>query len=170
MSRIFKETVDVWKNNVEQAVSSKSADMWDVVNKSQYFVALTDGKEVSFVGHSKGGAEAAAAAVATNKNAIVFNPANTNLKDYGLNGETYTGHITQYVVRNEILSETTIEIKVGIMTVKQIKLGPILRSQIPTIETIWLSGINWPLGGIAGVGIEVINHMMVAVQSGLQRR
>ena len=66
--------------------------------------------EITFVGHSKGGAEAAANAVATNRNAILFNPAAVNLKGYGLSIANYTGYkglgVTAMVVRGEFLDET----------------------------------------------------------------
>ncbi|WP_197270656.1 hypothetical protein [Paenibacillus alvei] len=59
-------------------------------------------------GHSKGGAEAAANAIVTNKNAILFNPAKlstfVNTK-VGLYYQVYTAKINAYVVNGEILNE-----------------------------------------------------------------
>ena len=60
--------------------------------------------EITFIGHSKGGAEAAAAAVATNKNALLFNPATVNLFGYGLSGGNYSAEMTAYIVDGEILN------------------------------------------------------------------
>ena len=60
--------------------------------------------EITFIGHSKGGAEAAANAVATNRNAILFNPAATALNEYGLNANTYSADMTVYVVKGEPLN------------------------------------------------------------------
>jgi len=60
--------------------------------------------EITMVGHSKGGAEATANAVATNKNCIVFNPADPNLGAYGLNASNCNKSLISYVVKGEILS------------------------------------------------------------------
>ena len=51
-----------WQNNVEQLLSSKSADMWDAINYGIEFVNSHPEHEITFVSHSKGGAEAASAA------------------------------------------------------------------------------------------------------------
>ena len=146
---LSEESLQVWINNVEQAVSSKSADMWDAINYAIGFVESHPGYETTFIGHSKGGAEAAAAAVATNKNAILFNPANVNLSDYGLSADNYTAAMTQYVVVGEILSV--------------LGIGPISSRRVPNIETKWL----WPKADILNVGGQIINHMMDAVIKGL---
>ncbi|WP_175400644.1 hypothetical protein [Paenibacillus sp. KS1] len=61
-----------WKNNALQPIGY-SADMKDSIKKSTEFVNANKGKEITMVGHSKGGAEATANAVANNKNAITFN-------------------------------------------------------------------------------------------------
>ena len=63
---------------------------------------ITDA-HITFVGHSKGGAEALANAKATNKDVIVFNPAIPNYKRYGLR-KKYTAKAESYVVKGEILS------------------------------------------------------------------
>ena len=55
------------------------------------------------IGYSKGGAEAIANAVSTGRNAITFNPMNSNLGAYGLNDKEYTGEMTYYRVGGEIL-------------------------------------------------------------------
>ena len=118
------EKFNDWKNNIQRATSFYSSDMWDAIMYSTKFVKDIGNAKVTFVGHSKGGAEAAAAAVATNRDAILFNPANTNLKDYGLDGSKYTGNMVQYVMENEILSSTGI--------------GPISPTKIPTIRTAFI--------------------------------
>ena len=106
-SIVFKGTtwydLGDWQNNAEQLLSPKSADMWDAINYSKGFVS-NHSQEITFVGHSKGGAEAASAAVATNKNAMVFNPATSNLGAYGLSAEGYTGSMTAYIVKGDILN------------------------------------------------------------------
>ena len=66
-------------------------------------------KELTFVGHSKGGAEAAANAVATNREGVLFNPAAVNLKGYDLDSRKYDKsrhHITAFVVIGEFLDES----------------------------------------------------------------
>jgi hypothetical protein len=62
--------------------------------------------DLTFVGHSKGGAEAAANAVATNRDAYVFNPAAVNLKAYGLNSRNYTASMTAFVVNGDPVALT----------------------------------------------------------------
>ena len=65
--------------------------------------------ELTFVGHSKGGAEAAGNALATNRNALLYNPAAINASAYGLDVGKYTGAdshgMTVFVVEGEILSK-----------------------------------------------------------------
>ena len=59
--------------------------------------------DVTMVGHSKGGAEAVANAIATDRDSIVFNPATTFLSSYELSSKGYTGDMTVFVVKGEIL-------------------------------------------------------------------
>jgi RHS repeat-associated protein len=91
-----------WKNNFQQPFG-KSRDMWDSINYAKNFVAKNSNANITFVGHSKGGGEAAANAIATNCNAILFNPSPINFHAYKLNSSTYTGKMTSYVVKGEIL-------------------------------------------------------------------
>lgn len=64
--------------------------------------------ELTFVGHSKGGAEAAGNALATNRNALLYNPAAINAAAYGLDLSSYTGAdkngMTAYVVEGDFLN------------------------------------------------------------------
>jgi len=62
---------------------------------------LGRGVDLTFVGHSKGGAEAAANAVATNRAAFLFNPAAVNLKAYGLDSKNYTEKMIAFVVKGD---------------------------------------------------------------------
>ncbi len=57
------------------------------------------------VGHSKVGAEAAANAVASNKNSIIFNPATVNLEAYGLSASNYSTSMTAFIVKGDILTD-----------------------------------------------------------------
>ena len=67
-----------------------------------------ENEELTFVGHSKGGAEAAGNALATNRNALLYNPAAINASAYGLDASDYTGvdnhGMTVYVVDGEFLN------------------------------------------------------------------
>lgn len=98
-----------WKNNIQQPLGS-SADMKRSISIANKFVKKIKkkkygkSKEITFVGHSKGGAEAAANAVATNKNCITFNPAAVNYKKYNLNPSRYTAQMTTYIVKGDILN------------------------------------------------------------------
>ena len=64
--------------------------------------------ELTFVGHSKGGAEAAGNALATNRNALLYNPAAINAEAYGLDIKSYTGAdqngMTAFVVKGDMLN------------------------------------------------------------------
>ena len=93
-----------WANNFQQPFGW-STDMSESIAKAEYFANGDWGNyEITFIGHSKGGAEAAANAVATNRNAILFNPAATALDKYGLNANTYSADMTVYVVKGEPLN------------------------------------------------------------------
>lgn len=92
-----------WGNNFQQLIGF-SADMEDSIEKSIAFVNAHKDDEVTMVGHSKGGAEATANAVANNKNAITFNTALVHLYAYGLSKGDYTATMTHYVVEGEILN------------------------------------------------------------------
>ncbi len=70
---------------------------------AEAFVIDHPGAEVTFVGHSKGGAEAAANAIATNMNAMLFNPAFIVNGNYGIDISSYTAEMTAFVVRGDIL-------------------------------------------------------------------
>lgn len=117
-----------------------------MINFTRDFSEYAGGKKITFVGHSKGGAEAAAAAVATNRDAILFNPANTNLKDYGLDGNRYTGNMVQYVVENEILSN--------------IGVGPVSPTRIPNIRTAFIKHDEFSLGTLKE---QLNNHSMETI-------
>ncbi len=97
------KTLSDWVNNFAQ-VLGWSKDMEDSIERAKYFVNLHCGDEITFVGHSKGGAEATLNAVYTNKNAIIFNPANANffLAPIG----KFTQNITAYAIENEVLTGT----------------------------------------------------------------
>ena len=96
------KSVRNWVNNVQQPFGS-SADMKKSIAEAKAFVKSNSKNEVTFIGHSKGGAEAMANAVATNKGAILFNPATPALGAYGLSTKGYTGRMNTYIVRGDAL-------------------------------------------------------------------
>ena len=98
------ETVNDFRNNFAQPFGN-SEDMKDSIEYAIKFVEEHPDAYITFVGHSKGGAEAAANAVATDKDAILINPATTNLSIYGLNAENYNANMKAYIVNGEILME-----------------------------------------------------------------
>ena len=144
-----------WKNNAEQLLSSKSADMWDAINYSKGF-ANEHPKEITFVGHSKGAAEALAAAVVTNNNAIVFNPAIPNMSDYNLTTVNYPKTATVYVVRGEFINSILGEPAIG--DIKYINK----QFNLPDVGTQEVRNANKVINGI-------VNHLMWAVNRGLQK-
>lgn len=92
-----------WINDFQQPVGC-SDDMKDSIAQAKAFVKNHKSNEITFVGHSKGGAEAAANAVATNKNCIIFNPATVYLSEYNLSDDKYSAKMTAYIVKGEILN------------------------------------------------------------------
>jgi hypothetical protein len=101
-----------WADNVGQPLGM-SDDMDDSIEKSEYFVASHSDSEITMVGHSKGGAEAIANAVANNKNAITFNPAKPNLGMFALDKDSYSATMTHYVVTGEVLNTVFGEPSIG---------------------------------------------------------
>lgn len=105
-----------WDDNLLQPIGG-SGDMRLSLETATWFSNSHDGKEITFIGHSKGGAEAMANAVATNKNAITFNPAKANMAAYSQTRsarKSYTGSMTHYIVEGEILNDKFGEPGMGI--------------------------------------------------------
>ena len=99
--------VNDWDDNLLQPLGS-SGDMKLSLDTAKWFSDSHANQEITFVGHSKGGGEAMANAVATNRNAITFNPAKANLAVYTETKnarKSYTGTMTHYVVEGEILND-----------------------------------------------------------------
>lgn len=90
-------------NNLFQPFGA-SNDMKASIKLAKEFVDKNSDSHITFIGHSKGGAEAAANAVATNRDAILFNPATVSLGAYDLNSNTYSANMTAYIVKGEILN------------------------------------------------------------------
>ena len=95
-----------WDDNLLQPLGG-SGDMKLSLQTAIWFSNSHADQEITFVGHSKGGGEAMANAVATDRNAITFNPAKANLAVYSQTKnarKSYTGTMTHYVVEGEILN------------------------------------------------------------------
>uniref|UniRef100_UPI00388DDEC4 RHS repeat-associated core domain-containing protein n=1 Tax=Treponema sp. TaxID=166 RepID=UPI00388DDEC4 len=95
--------IEDWKQNRDQ-VFGKSTDLKKSVQEAKKFKANHPGSEITMVGHSKGGAEAFANAIATGTDAILFNPATLNPIANGFGLGKHDGNITAYIVYGEILN------------------------------------------------------------------
>lgn len=93
-----------WDDNLLQPLGG-SGDMRLSIDHAKWF-SDSHSQEITFVRHSKGGGEAMANAVATNRKCITFNPAKADLDAYGLKDakNSYTKTMTHYVVEGEILN------------------------------------------------------------------
>lgn len=158
--------IEDWKTNADQ-VRGKTDDVTDSLLYVREFVDKHPGAKITFVGHSKGGAEAAVNAVECNKNAILFNPAAANLKDYGLSSSNYHANMTAYIVDGEILHG--IESFVSKPINKEVTL-PTQHCTIP--EPIEAASLFVPELRVvtAGVGIKDAgeNHGMASVKSSIE--
>jgi RHS repeat-associated protein len=87
----------------------QSSDMKVSIATAKQISQQVGDAELTFVGHSKGGAEAAGNALATNRNALIFNPAAINAEAYGLDTKSYTGAdehgMTTFVVGGDFLND-----------------------------------------------------------------
>jgi len=99
----FKVLSDVI-NDVQQPLGF-STDLKESIEYTEMFVSIKSNKEITFIGHSKGGAEAAANAIATNRPAIIFNPAPLSIENNGLTekNSVYDAKMNVLIVDNEIL-------------------------------------------------------------------
>ena len=98
---------DDWSENVEQPFGG-SEHISLSISKAKELSAEFGDTELTFVGHSKGGAEAAGNALATNRNALLYNPAAINSSAYGLDSKSYTGAdengMTAFIVKGDALN------------------------------------------------------------------
>lgn len=102
-SRLPNEHLEDWMDNWDECMGD-SNDVKNGITYADYFVSNHPDAHITFVGHSKGGPEAIAAAVVEKKDAIVFNPAAPHITDMGINISNYSGKITAYVVKGEVLN------------------------------------------------------------------
>lgn len=101
-----KKNRDSMSENFEQPFGGSEHMDLSLKRAEKLNTELGPDADLTFVGHSKGGGEAAANAVATNRDAYVFNPAAANLKAYGLNSKNYTANMTAFVVKGDPVSKT----------------------------------------------------------------
>jgi RHS repeat-associated protein len=98
---------DDLSENIEQPVGG-SEHMKLSISKATEISNELGESELTFVGHSKGGAEAAGNALATNRNALLYNPAAINAKAYGLDSKFYTGAddngMNAYIVKGDAIN------------------------------------------------------------------
>lgn len=142
-----------WANNGQQ-LFGESPDVEESLRKAKDFISKHPEAKITFVGHSKGGAEAAINAVKFGQDAIVFNPSWSNLKANQLDPADYTGNITAYVVEGEILDQL---------------VGPLNRG---TYDVVYLPGqhtTETPSNLVNGYN-AVRNHLMDAVVDGLEEK
>jgi len=97
------DAASAWKNNFAAALTNMSHDASAAILYSYEHNKKHANKEITMVGHSKGGGEAIMAAVLTGNDAITFNAANFNFDLYGVY-DTGKSTIDNYYVKGEILS------------------------------------------------------------------
>ena len=145
-----------WKNDIQQPLGS-SADMKASIADAEEFVKNNSGSEITMVGHSKGGSEAAANAVATNTNCIIFNPATVNLNAYRLDSSRYHASMTAFIVKGEILNNTFGSVSKPI--------GKVVYLPNQHMTPWWVQG---PARNALNVYNEIQNHLMPSVKSALK--
>jgi hypothetical protein len=148
-----------WIDNVAQPMGF-SLDTHESIVFAKVFNKEHKKFEITMVGHSKGGAEAIANAIATDRECITFNPAIPNLGAYGLTEKAKSydnSRMTHYVVKGEALNNIFGENSVGTTAyLNQQHITP------------W-----YCIGGVR-TGVDVYNaiqnHLMPAVIAGLKER
>ena len=124
-----------WRENAQQPFG-KSVAMQESIAKAQHFVNENPNAQITFIGHSKGGAEAAANAIATNRDAILFNPATAHLGAYGLPANAYTANMRGFIVEGEALDEVLRAIGMRGKVIDELTI--LDKSRIPR----WLQQLN----------------------------
>ena len=124
------------------------------IEKSIKFVNDHSENEITMVGHSKGGAEAAANAVVNNKNCIIFNPATVNLRAYDLSSSNYTASMTAFIVKGDALNYVE---------------GWFSKSIDKAVYLPQHHGGKWYQGWQTNAWKRVQNHLMTAVKSALKQ-
>ncbi len=158
---LWGETISDWKNNFQQLFGGWSDDMRASIAYAERFVSEYASSNITMIGHSKGGVEAAANAIATDRNAIVFNPAAINPNSYSLSVSSYTGSIDAFIVRGDALH--AVEHWVSWPISDPIFLPQQYGSSLYQLER------NIPFyGGVAEMALSIFNHQMSAVISAMK--
>ena len=130
-------------------------------NSSYCYTVIPKDASITFVGHSKGGAEAVANSFATGRNAIVFNPA--ELMSFWYIGSSRTsGDIQTFIVNTDILDH--------------VKRGTFLRfigrnssnGELTRLGRPDNRGFDFLSRSLSEIGISFGNHSIAAVIEALQ--
>lgn len=137
-----------FKEDVFQLMG-KSSQYEESVNNAQELNSKLSDSELTFVGHSLGGGLAAANALATDRNAITFNPAaitNETKVNLRLPNTTTNGRIFNVVVQGELVNHI------------QSKLGLNIEGGKYTLNASYLPGNN-----IINTALRINNHLIDTV-------
>ena len=157
--------VSDWLVNNSTQWAGLSVDALSAIKKSENFIKEHPATEYTFVGHSKGGAEAAASAIKNNQNAILFNPEKPSVMGNGLYypEKKYNKSMVNYTVNGEILSSLMCVYKAPYVINKnlpytdftKIENGQSFKSVFNTMKSYF--------------GSKVENHLMTTVRSVLKQ-
>ena len=147
------------------------------IENAKNFVNKYPNAHVTFVGHSKGGAEAISNALATDKDAITFNSARPNYKAYGLDNEGYNGTITPFVVQGEILSSVYESLPSSVLLFERVTMfGGLMQNCLAKIIVMLTPAvyqspmISEPIMLPRQDGNDVANHLMPAVIEAMKEK
>jgi len=158
-----------WLNNAQQPFGW-SKDMRASIEKAVEYDREYKNDELTFVGHSKGGAEAAANAVRTNRGAVLLNPMSVNLSGYHLDSylENYSGNMTAYIVKGDILNNIFGPVSSPIGNVVYLP-QQYFSNDIVGYRTVRFRGQKYTTPQYRGaIDAGVQNHLIPAILNGLK--
>ncbi|MBP5402883.1 MAG: hypothetical protein J6Y36_06980 [Treponema sp.] len=158
-----------WVDENATQLFGESEDMKQSIEFAKKFVEEHPDASITFTGHSKGGAEAAANAVATGKDAFVFNPATVNLNAYGLDAKNYKGSMKAYIVDGEILNSIFGPISRPIDQ-KIMLPAPAKSKALNFCGDLFNAADNRLIGNSLKIYAAVNSHSMESVISGMKRK
>ena len=148
-----KRDIEDYKEDVLQ-LFGESSQYRESVQNARVLSRVFPNSEITFVGHSLGGGLAAANALATDRNAITFNPAaitRETKKKLELPASTTNGCIFNVVVKGEIVS--FIQSKIGLK---------------PDGSTFYLNALYLPWNSIINTKMRLDNHSIDVVLKKLE--
>ncbi len=152
-----------WKNNIEQPFGL-SADLKESMDNATYFVNQHPYTEITFIGHSKGGAEAAANAIKVNRYAIVFNPSPLSILSNNLYGSStnYTCLINSYVVEGDVLDNHFWWVDVP----------GVVKTYLPEqyLVSVLTAKFQHPIIDACTISSQIKNHVMSGVKTALVQK